>query len=38
LFKAQDIDERTVRISCAKRGWTPPEVKINQMREKEALR
>ncbi len=38
-FKAKDIDERTVQISCAKCGWAPPPVKIDQeMPDKDALR
>lgn len=37
-FKAQDIDERTVRVRCVKCGWTPPDVKIEQMGDKETLR
>ncbi|MGD0395528.1 MAG: hypothetical protein ABSB26_01280 [Nitrososphaerales archaeon] len=38
-FKAKDIDERTVQISCTNCGWTPPAVKIDQeMPDKDALR
>ena len=37
-FRAKDIDERTVRIVCAKCGWTPPDVKIDQMGDREAMR
>jgi ribosomal protein S27AE len=37
-FKAKDIDERTVQISCAKCGWIPPVVKIDQLRDREALK
>lgn len=37
-FKAKDIDERTVRISCTKCGWTPPDVRIDQMADREALK
>lgn len=38
-FKAKDLDERTVQISCAKCGWTPPPVKIDQeIADKDALR
>ena len=38
-FKAKDIDEHTVQISCAECGWTPPPVKIDQeIADKDALR
>ncbi len=37
-FRANDVDERTVRISCAKCRWTPPDVKIDHMGDREDLR
>ena len=37
-FKAKDIDDRTVQISCAVCGWTPPPVRIDNMADREALR
>lgn len=37
-FKAEDLDERTVQISCAKCGWSPPPVKADQVPDKDALR
>ena len=36
-FKAKDLDERTVQVSCARCGWKPPAVKIDERGDTEAL-
>ena len=37
-FRAKDLDDRTVQVSCARCGWTPPPVKIDDLGDKETFR
>ena len=37
-FKAMDVDTRTVRITCAKCQWAPPDVRIDELGDREFLR